>query len=152
MTSVTLGISALCNSGVQDTSENLSKLCSKLWVEPAVEEGVEAGGGLGDEVGDEEGKEIQIPAADLPREYEHQVDNVEREPADAEDNHHGNQHLVQSRSSGGLSLPLPHCHGLCPHGISVTGVKPQHDPGVAEDDDGEGNEVLNNVPRYVVII
>ena len=58
LTSVTLAISALCSSGVQDTSENLSKLCSKLWVEPAVEEGVEAGGGLGDEVGDEEGKEI----------------------------------------------------------------------------------------------
>ena len=34
----------------------------------------------------------------------------------------------------------------------MTGVKPQHDPGVAEDDDGEGDEVLNNVPRYVVVI
>ena len=119
MTSVTLAVSALCSSVVQDTFENLPKLCSKLWVEPAVEEGVEAGGGLGDEVCNEEGKEIQIPAADLPREYEHQVDNVEREPADAEDNHHGNQHLVHSRSSGGLALSLPHCHGLCPPRISV---------------------------------
>ena len=151
---MTLAILALCRCGVQDTSasENLSKLCSKLWVEPAVEEGVEAGGGLGDDVGDEEGQEIQIPATDLPREHEHQIDNVEREPADAKDNHHGNQHLVHSRSSGGLSLSLSHCHRLCPPRISLTGVEPQHDPGVAEDDDGEGDEVLHNVPGDVVII
>ena len=58
LTSVTLAVSALCSSVVQDTFENLPKLCSKLWVEPAVEEEVETGGGLGDEVGDEEGKEI----------------------------------------------------------------------------------------------
>ena len=154
LTSVTLAVLALCRSGVQDTSasENPSELCSKLWVEPAVEEGVEAGGGLGDDVGDEEGQEIQVPATDLPREHENQVDNVEREPADAEDNHHGNQHLVRSCGPGGLSLSLSHCHRLCPPRISVTGVEPQHDPGVAEDDDGEGDEVLHNVPGDVVII
>lgn len=78
----------------------LFEFLAKVVVEPGVEERIVAGAAHGDEVRGEEAELVVGPVVGLRVEVIHDVDDVERQPGNAEYRDHGDQHPV------GAAFPL----------------------------------------------
>jgi len=117
-------------------------------------------GAHGDDVGDEENEENVAPFADLLFVVlEQQVDDVERQPADDEDGHHGDQHAVGASTAADLLLLTTACSSRhdrltttarataaaaghqAPLGARSTSQRGKHTP-VTDNDDGPRHQVL----------
>jgi len=104
-------------------------------------------------VSDEEDEQKEAPVADLLLAVlDHEVDDVERQPADDEDGDHGDQHAVGAATAADLLLlttarrrrragRLAAAGRQAPLGASSTSKRHGHAP-VTDDDDGARHQVL----------
>ena len=110
---------------------------AKVVVQPGVEEGIVDGRGHGNDMGAE--KEHFVVFQFGTMEFSDHVNDVQGQPADGKDHHHGDQHAVRA------FLPADF-HFFA--SARATGQRPtgQDDPDfvIAEGDDGEWNEILKD--------
>lgn len=116
---------------------------------PPIEEGVVARRGHGDQVAEEEDKVVVLPAEDGEQvEVGQEVDHVEGQPADAKDQHHGDEHSVGTKISRPLGL-FSFCRTKS-RPLLGSLLQLADDGRVAEDDGAEGQHELHDASEGTV--
>ena len=119
------------------------QLLLEVAVEEAVHHRVDAGGGHGRQVARREDDVVLAGGQRLVVPVEEGVEDVERQPAEGECHHDGDQHGVDALGAAGF--PLARVAGLLHHVLAP--AQAQEDAQVAEQDEQQGQAVLEEQQR-----